>query len=313
MIKVMSFNIRVGSANDGDNHWNKRKSLALGRIQAFDPDLLGLQECRDDVQAAFIRASLPDYHFLGIHRQGSGDTALEMAPLLFRKSAFVLLDRGHFWLSETPEVPGSKSWNSVYPRTVSWVRLACQPTGTVFTYINTHFDYEPAAVDGDAHCLRQWLDLTRVQSPIILTGDFNANKDSNAYRLMTDDGALIDAFRQIHPNEKDDGTFHAFGKLGAMAAIDWILVSDHFRVLEAQIDQSRQGNLFPSDHYPITAVVDWKTVLARRGADDSTSFQHANRSTRGALHTISGGRSGTGSVKNYTRQTSSSTAVPRPD
>jgi len=261
MIKVMSFNIRYGLADDGENHWNNRKRLALARIQAFGPDLLGLQECRDDAQADFVRLSLPDYHFLGIHRGGPGDTALEMAPLLFRRSAFELLATGCFWLSETPEVPGSMSWGSSYPRTVTWARLACQSTGMVLTYVNTHFDYEPAAaIDGNARCLRQWLDRSGSENPLIVTGDFNADRESEAYRLLTGEGALIDTFRQVHPHGEDEATFHAFGRPepGEMTAIDWILVSSHFRVLEARIDRSRQGNLFPSDHYPVTALLDWK-------------------------------------------------------
>ncbi len=255
MIKVMSFNIRYGLANDGENHWNKRKALALARIHAFEPDLLGLQECRDDAQADFVRSSLPDYHFLGIHRQGPGDTALEMAPLLFRKAAFRLLDSGCFWLSETPDVAGSKSWNSEYPRTVSWASLACQPAGPVLTYVNTHFDYIPTAIDGGARCLHQWLDQISRETPLIVTGDFNANKDSDAYRLLTDDEMLIDAFRQVHSNADDEATFHAFGRQEEMAPIDWILISDHFQVVDAQIDRFRQGSLFPSDHYPLTAVL----------------------------------------------------------
>jgi len=258
MIKVMSFNIRYGLADDGDNHWHKRKALALARIQAFGPDLLGLQECRDDSQADFVRSHLPDYHFLGIHRQGPGDTALEMAPLLFRRSAFGLLDSGCFWLSETPAVPGSRSWDSAYPRTVTWARLACQPTGAVLIYVNTHFDFEPAAIDGDARCLRHWLDPIRSQTPVIVTGDFNAGKDSEAYRLLAGPGALIDALRQVQPHQEDEATFHAFGRPEEMATIDWILVSGHFRVLEARVDRSRQGRLFPSDHYPVTTVLDWK-------------------------------------------------------
>jgi len=258
MIKVMSFNIRYGLADDGENHWHNRKSLALARVRAFAPDLLGLQECRDDHQADFVRLGLPDYHFLGIHRQGPGDTALEMAPLLFRRAAFTLLDSGCFWLSETPAIPGSISWGSAYPRTVTWARLACRDTKAELVYVNTHFDFEPTAIDGDARCLRHWLDQFRAQTPLIVTGDFNAAKESDAYRLLTGDGALLDALRQVHPPGEDDATFHAFGREEERAAIDWILATGHFRVLEAQIDRSRQGNLFPSDHYPVTAVLDWK-------------------------------------------------------
>ena len=258
MIKVMSFNIRYGLADDGENHWNKRRSLALARIRAFKPDLLGLQECRDDAQADFVRANLPDYNFLGIHREGPGDTALEMAPLLFRQPAFRLLETGCFWLSETPEIPGSMSWGAAYPRTVSWARLACQPEGAVLTYVNTHFDYEPGAIDGDAQCLRHWIDRQSPQTPLIITGDFNADKDSCAYRLLTGREGLTDVFGQLRSQKEDEATFHAFGRKEEMAPIDWILVSGHFRVLDAQIDRTRAGALFPSDHYPVTAVLDWK-------------------------------------------------------
>jgi len=258
MIRVMSFNIRYGLVDDGDNHWHQRKFLALARIRAFGPDLLGLQECRDDAQADFVRAQLPDYHFLGIHRQGPGETALEMAPLLFRRSTFDLIDSGCFWLSETPTVPGSRSWDSAYPRTVTWARLACRATGAGLTYVNTHFDYEPAAIEGNARCLRHWLAQLGPHSPVIVTGDFNAAKESAAHQLLTGEGGLIDALDQVQPPQEETATFHAFGRPEEEAAIDWILVSAHFRVLTAQIDRSRQGRLFPSDHYPITAVLDWQ-------------------------------------------------------
>ncbi|MGV1099926.1 endonuclease/exonuclease/phosphatase family protein [Thiovibrio sp. JS02] len=258
MLKVMSFNIRVGLADDGENHWQRRKAFALERIDAFGPDLLGLQECLDGEQAEFVRANLPDHHFLGSHRSGPGGTALEMAPLLFRRSAFHLLDTGCFWLSETPEVPGSMSWGSNYPRTVTWARLSCRHTGAVLTQVNTHFDYEPTAIDGDARVLRHWLDRIGRDTALIVTGDFNADRDSDAYRLLTGDGTLRDALRQIEPQAEDGATFHAYGRQEEMAAIDWILISGHFRVLAAQIDRARHGNLFPSDHYPITATLDWK-------------------------------------------------------
>jgi endonuclease/exonuclease/phosphatase family metal-dependent hydrolase len=258
MIKVMSFNIRYGLANDGENHWHKRKSLALARIEAFVPDLLGLQECRDDEQADFIRAGLPGYHFFGVHREGPGDTAQEMAPLLFRRKSFQLVESGCFWLSETPEIPGSMSWGSAYPRTVSWARLSCNDTGGEFLYMNTHFDYEPAAIDGDARCLRRWIEQLNPQLPLIITGDFNADKHSDAFGILTVKKDLFDAFRRLRPQEEDQSTFHAFGRPEHMMPIDWILISGHFKVLAAQIDRTHQGNLYPSDHYPITAVLDWE-------------------------------------------------------
>jgi endonuclease/exonuclease/phosphatase family metal-dependent hydrolase len=119
MIKVMTFNIRIALADDGENNWENRKSLAADRIRAFAPDLLGLQECYDGEQAAYVKQALPEYSFFGVRRGGQGDTALEMAPLLYRNETFLLIRQGVFWLSETPDLPGSKSWDSVFPRTVA--------------------------------------------------------------------------------------------------------------------------------------------------------------------------------------------------
>jgi endonuclease/exonuclease/phosphatase family metal-dependent hydrolase len=257
MIKVMSFNIRYGLADDGDNRWDARKSLALARIQAFGPDVLGLQECRDDAQAAFVKTSLAAYDFYGVPRGGDGESALEMAPLLFRRSAFQLLQAGHFWLSENPQVAGSRSWSSTFARTVCWSRLVHRSSRQALVFVNTHLDYQPQAGERAAERLRTWLRQSHSDVPIIVTGDFNANKDSAVYRLLTADGDLLDAYRQIHAGGEAEGTFHDFGRSEVVAPIDWILVSDHFKVLDAGVDRSRAGHRFPSDHYPVTATLNW--------------------------------------------------------
>ena len=77
MIRVMSFNIRYGTADDGDHRWEMRKTAVLERVLAFQPTLLGLQECRDDEQATFIRNRLPAYHFLGRPRGHHAEHAHE--------------------------------------------------------------------------------------------------------------------------------------------------------------------------------------------------------------------------------------------
>lgn len=257
MMKVMSFNIRTAEANDGPNHWQHRKELALERIRAFAPDLLGLQECHDELQAGFIRAGLPDHVFYGVHRREGEYNGQEMAPLLVARAALSIEETGCFWLSETPQVVGSLSWNSAYPRTVSWARLTCRSSSRPLMFVNTHFDYEPEAILGDARCLKHWIDGLGPDLPLILTGDFNTEKDSEAYRLLTSAGRLHDAFRQVHPSGQDETTFHAYGHEEELAAIDWILVSPHFQVREASIDRARRQQLYASDHYPICAVLEW--------------------------------------------------------
>jgi endonuclease/exonuclease/phosphatase family metal-dependent hydrolase len=217
-----------------------------------------LQECRDDAQADFVKTSLPAYHFYGVRRAGGIETAPEMAPVLVRHSAFQIIQTGHFWLSETPHIAGSKSWGSTFARTVTWAKLIHLSTSRTVTFVNTHFDYQPTAIDGAAWCLNKWLAQAQKESPVIVTGDFNADKDSAAYQRLAGNGTLFDAYRQAHPSPDNEATFHGFGKPEEMKPIDWILVSDHFRVAEAKVDRSHQGKRFPSDHYPVLAVLGWK-------------------------------------------------------
>jgi endonuclease/exonuclease/phosphatase family metal-dependent hydrolase len=254
MIKVMSFNIRYGLTADGVNHWHNRKALVAKRIRTFQPDLLGLQECLDNEQADFIRTKLADYQFYGVQREGGGESAIEMAPLLFKKSAFHCLDQGYFWLSETPTIAGSKGWDSDFPRTCTWIKLQHLASNKSLVYLNTHFDYQPIAMLESAKLLHQWIKKTLPKTPLIITGDFNSEKNSKMFQQLTKNRLLFDA----HKNVPNTGTFHEFGKLSKPEMLDWLLVSKHFIVINAVIDQYHEGDLYPSDHYPITAILDWK-------------------------------------------------------
>ncbi len=253
MLQVMSFNIRYALADDGPNRWDLRKQQVIERIRAFQPDLLGLQECRDDSQAEYIRHELTGFHFFGVPRGGGDQTALEMAPILFKKSAFQLLQQGCFWLSATPHVPGSKSWSSDFARTATWARLLHLASGRSLVFLNTHFDLQPAAIVESARLLKAWADQRIQQDALIITGDFNSDKNSDAYRCLTDDQTLADAYRRVQPAGPHEATFHAFGRAAPFTPIDWMLVSSHFEVLSASIDRHQQNGLFPSDHYPLCA------------------------------------------------------------
>lgn len=258
MIKLMSFNIRYSLADDEENRWDRRKSLVTSRIKAFDPDLLGLQECRDDSQAEFVKASLQDYEFLGLPRGGDTVTAPEMAPILVKRSAFHVRQWETFWLSETPHIRGSKSWGSVFPRTATWADLTDLSSGRRLIFVNTHFDYEPTAVQESARFMRAWVDDAIEQHPLLITGDFNADKSSSAYsQLKSSNPELMDVFKAGNVADEDEGTFHGYGVEIQPKPIDWMFVSNHFSVLKAEIDRHQEGSLFPSDHYPVTAALDW--------------------------------------------------------
>lgn len=260
MLNLMTFNIRYGTADDGVNRWENRKNLVLECIGACDPDLLGLQECRDDSQAEFIREHLPDYEFYGVPRGGGSVTALEMAPILFKRSAFRLVDKGCFWLSDTPHVPASVSWGAAFPRTATWMQLVHLASGRQLAFLNTHFDYTPSAIENSARTIQAWVTRAAETHPLLVTGDFNADKNSSAYGLLTTGSSLFDVYRQIHPAGEDEGTFHGFGQADELSPIDWMLASDSFEVVSAQIDRFHTETLYPSDHYPLTATLEWKGI-----------------------------------------------------
>jgi endonuclease/exonuclease/phosphatase family metal-dependent hydrolase len=257
LLRIMSFNIRTAAAPDGELAWPHRRGCVIARIRAFAPDLLGLQECCGDGQGSFIRRELADYEFVGVPRGGEAAADPEMAPLLYRRAEFEELARGHFWLSATPGVAGSRAWGAAYPRTASWVRLRPRRRGRPgLLFLNTHFDYAGQAPESSARLLRLWVEARAAgEGPLVLTGDFNAGRGSAAHRLLTAGGILADALAAAGVAA---GSFQDFGRAPVAASLDWILVSRELRVMDAAVDDWRAGRLYPSDHYPVTAVVAWE-------------------------------------------------------
>ncbi len=253
--QIMTFNIRYGQADDGPQRWEARRELVIERIRAADPDLLALQECRDDAQAAYVRDALPDYDFYGVPRGGDGPTALEMAPILARRATLEIVRRGCFWLSDTPELPGSVGWDAMFPRTAAWVELRHRPTGGALAFLNTHFDLLPQAIVDSARLLRGWAERTAARLPLIICGDFNADKASAAYEMLADGHTLADAWGQANPPGADETTFHGFGQPGVATAIDWVLVSPALAVAAATIDRTQRAGLYPSDHFPVVVTL----------------------------------------------------------
>ena len=152
----MTFNIRYGEADDGPNRWERRRAQALSRIHAFDPDLLGVQELSDGPQAAYVRRHLKGWAFEGV-RMDDEDWPHEIAPIFVKRRAFDTVAAGHFWLSRSPETPGSKSWGAAFARTATWAELRHVETGRSLVFLNTHVDYVPRASRYSAHLIGKWI------------------------------------------------------------------------------------------------------------------------------------------------------------
>lgn len=261
-VRVMSFNIRYATANDGANAWDNRKAFLVETVRAFGPDLLGTQETLA-VQRDFLAEKLDGYEVLAAGRDDGREKG-EMMALFYRKARFEKLDGGHFWLSETPDTVGSKSWDSSLPRMVTWVKLRDlqTPDAPPVAFFNTHFDHRgPQARLESARLIRRKIDEIGKGCRIILTGDFNSPEGGEPYKALftsTEGSApLIDTYRAAHPKTEDgEGTFPNY-KAGnrSGARIDWIGCSAGWKVIEAAIDRTEKDGRTPSDHYPITAIL----------------------------------------------------------
>jgi len=262
-LRVMSFNVRLGVADDGENSWEHRKALLARTIQDFDPDLLGTQETWG-FQAEYMLSQLPGREYVGWPRQPGNEKDGEECGILYRAARFERLKAGQFWLSETPDVPGSRSWDSSLPRVVTWVRLRDRRTGFELVFLNTHFDHRGAdARRESARLLRARLPELAPSGTWILTGDFNCGDDSPPYEILAggEEGvSVVDSYRSVHPAPADDeGTFNGFRGRRTGPRIDWVLHGAAFATVSAAIDHMEDDGRNPSDHFPVTAVLRWRT------------------------------------------------------
>jgi endonuclease/exonuclease/phosphatase family metal-dependent hydrolase len=266
-LRVMTFNLRVRMILDGHNIWDKRRDLVVERVRAFDADLLGTQEGLDSMET-YLRQQLGDYTFRGVGRD-DGKQRGEMCGVFFKTARFELLDAGYFWLSKTPEKPGSRGWAEVYPRMVTWVKLRPRAGGVPFYWFNTHFDaYSPWARAQSSNLLRDRIAHIAGAMPCIVTGDFNTGPGSTPYRTLlapqpTTASSLHDVFRAAHRvAARDEGTVHFFTGWRGGRRMDWILASSYFQTIDAEIDHTRGPGGYPSDHFPVTATLRGPAAIA---------------------------------------------------
>ena len=259
-LRVMSFNLRVATAFDLWNTWDLRRGQVVGRIRSFDPDILGTQEGLGSMEDYLVK-QLPDYTFFGVGRN-DGKRSGEMVGVFFRSSRFTKLDGGHFWLSPTPEKPGTRAWGAWFPRMVTWVKLQPNDGTPTFYWFNTHFDaFASKARTESAKLLLSRMSFIAGNSPTVVTGDFNADADSAPYQMMIAPPAtgglmLADAFRAVNPTHaRNEGTRHDFTGHKNGPRIDWILSNSAFAAVSAAIDRTRGTLGYPSDHFPMTTTL----------------------------------------------------------
>ncbi len=263
-IRVMSFNIRYGTANDGKDHWSNRKEFLADTISAFGPDLLGTQETLKD-QRDFLATKMRGYEPFGVGRDNGKDEG-EMAALFYRSDRFEKLAGSHFWLSETPDTVGSKGWDAALPRIATWVKLKDRKNSSAkpLLFLNTHFDHRGKLARKEAATLiRQKILELGADSNLIVTGDFNAEQGGEPYVALFGnaegkESPIVDTFRVFHPNTNaEEGTFSGFKAAQITGPrIDWIGCSRNWQIKSASIDRTERNGHTPSDHFPVTAVLE---------------------------------------------------------
>jgi endonuclease/exonuclease/phosphatase family metal-dependent hydrolase len=256
-LKVMSFNIRLGVAKDGPNRWDLRKDLVVNVIKKFGPDLLGLQEVFP-MQATYLKENLPEYEYYGRSRSVHPQEG-EACSVMYRKDRFIETKKSTFWVSETPNEPGSKSWDSSLPRIVNLVSLTDKKiVGGKLIFMNAHFDHRgKVAREEAAKIIKNRVDDIEKGMRVVITGDFNSGEGSKPYQSLVG-GNLIDTFRRVHPIRTErESTFTAWNGRIIGNRIDWVLCSPDFQVLSAEINRTHEKGRYPSDHYPVTTTLNY--------------------------------------------------------
>jgi endonuclease/exonuclease/phosphatase family metal-dependent hydrolase len=257
----MTFNLRLDVASDGPNAWPHRRDWVASLIRFHAPDALGVQEALADMLTDLDRR-LPGFARVGVGR-ADGRAGGEFSAILYRTDRLELFETGTFWLSPTPEVPGSKGWDAAIERVATWARFRDRRTGCTHVHLNTHFDHiGEQARQESARLIRRRLASLAGDFPIIVTGDLNADPQSAPYRIFTQDtlaGAstpLRDAFLASSDGHYGPtSTWNAFKAIEPGRRIDYVLVSTRIPVLAHGILPDSWDGRFPSDHLPVLAAL----------------------------------------------------------
>jgi endonuclease/exonuclease/phosphatase family metal-dependent hydrolase len=268
-LRVMSFNIRYsyGGLDEAatENNWtdarHPRRERVIRVIREHTPDVLGVQEARE-LQIADLREAFLKFEFYGVGRD-DGKTGGEYAGIFYRKDRFARKESGTFWLSDTPTTPGTSFYKvpDAVPRLASWVRLRDKQLGREFLVLNTHWDHVSAmARRKSARLIRERVSKLAEGIPAIVMGDFNTPEDSAPLRELLGEvesgRRLLDSYRSLHREvSADESTFNHWAGTTAGSRIDFILHTEEFTPTAAAIIRANYDGRWPSDHYPITAML----------------------------------------------------------
>ena len=248
-MKVMSYNIRLGSANDGTNSWALRVAATKDMLADVAPDVFGVQEALD-YQVSFIN-EMCGYEYVGVGREDGKKEGEHMA-IFWNKKTVSMMKWGTFWLSETPKKP-SMGWDAACKRTATWALMKDKKTGKKFYFVNTHLDHEgkEAQKNGLKLIVDKIAEINPEGYPMVLTGDFNITPDNPN---LSDLDSIMQSTRKIAGKTDNLDTYNGWGR--GKGIIDYIYVSGFSSCPEYQTVTKRYADRkFVSDHYPVCARI----------------------------------------------------------
>lgn len=251
-LKVMSYNIRMGTANDGTNSWKWRYPATAYMLEEQNPDIFGVQEAFD-FQIEFILENLRQYKCVGVGRD-DGKSKGEHMSIFWNKKKVNLLKWGTFWLSETPEKP-SKGWDAACMRTATWALMKDKRTGNKFYFINTHLDHvgKEAQTKGLKLIIDRINEMNPQKLPMILTGDFNIRPNNPA---LKDLDAIMQSTRRVADTTDNHQTYNEWGRARYDMIIDYIYISGFSKCTEYKtVTKKYAERAYVSDHYPIYSTL----------------------------------------------------------
>lgn len=263
VIKVVSFNLRRDFGPRRKNRWETRKELAARMISESDAAIIGVQEFLPRMRQD-LKEMLEGYSIFGKGRlSGKNPNNDEHSDIIIKNNDVEVASCHTFWLSKHPDVP-SRAYFAVYPRICTVAEVKMKKSGRRIRVFNTHFDHvSPLARTFGAKLILEQIHRFNQTDPLptIVMGDFNASPNSKAVRLMREnlmnykDVRLQDIYGFL--DQLIGNTYHGFkGKITQkFKPIDYIFVSNDFEVVTASVNTQSYDGAYPSDHYPISAVL----------------------------------------------------------
>lgn len=260
-IRIMTFNIRFDNPDDGPDAWPHRKDFVASMFRFHQNDIVGTQEGMHH-QLVELDEMLPEFEWVGVGRD-AGDERGEFCAIYYRPDRFELIEEDTFWLSETPDVPGSMGWDTAITRITTWARFFDKKNNRRMIVFNTHYDHRgaQARIESSRLILRKIEEIAQ-GDPVIFIGDLNTTENDEPYKIITrpdeetDEPKLYDGFyHSVHGHHGPASTWNGFERIFPDRRIDYIFVDSNLTVKQHAILADIRDGHFPSDHLPVVADI----------------------------------------------------------